>query len=201
MPPLTPVLFTDAYDVILRNDSAGLAKLAQWLSLHPGSALFAAEKAKWPDKDAFYPVPLQDPFPYLNSGVFFGYAQTLLKLLESKPYDARTDDQRFYTELFLGGAPIVLDHAAEYFLCMHDADDQIIHESKALVLHLNNGVSRIKRIRDVVKREFGANAPQLKLANAVVWKCIQSGLSDAWKRYGFLFAVLCVLALVWMWFM
>lgn len=161
-PPLQPVLFTDAWDVVLQDS---VLPLLSWLHSNPGKVLFAAELAKWPDADLLYPIPLQFPFPYLNSGCFCGRAQDILKLLQ-KPFDTKTDDQRYYSQQFVDPANtlIELDHKAEFFLCMYgiDAKDVGLHKGsvsfhgkRPIVLHLNNGATRMKWFSSVTRAVLG----------------------------------------------
>ena len=195
LPPLQPVLFTDAFDVILQGKLEGLL---QWIDAHPGKVLFAAERAKWPDENIMYPVPLQLPFPYLNSGVFAGRAVDILRLLDSKPYAMKTDDQGYYTDLFLKGDTIVLDHKAEFFLCFfdlkahettHAAHQFYFNGHNPPVLHFNNGGSRYKWYRAVTSQimpDQTSNATRVLL------------LMTFGKRYVLwilLWALACVLAL------
>ena len=188
LPPLQPVLFTDAFDVILQRPLDGLL---HWIDAHPGKVLFAAERAKWPDEHVMYPVPLQMPFPYLNSGVFGGRAVDILRLLDSKPYDMKTDDQGYYTDLFLKGDTIVLDHKAEFFLCFFDLkSSETTHREHQFyfkghnppVLHFNNGGSRYKWYKPVataIMPDQAGNAIRVLLLMTfgkryVMWLCIWS---------------------------
>lgn len=163
LPPMTKVLFTDAYDVLLNGPTTGLEK---WLDDHPGKVLFAAEKGKWPYADIVYPK-VTFPFPYLNSGVFAGHAKDILSLLKV-PFDTKTDDQGYYTLQYVNGNTIVLDHKAEFFQCLYGVDD---FTDLPLVTHLNNGKTRVKHIRRVVRKLLPGH---LRLANLVIWKEISN---------------------------
>lgn len=199
-PPLQPVLFTDAWDVILQGSPVGLM---EWLHKHPGKVLFAAEKAKWPDKNLFYPIPLHFPFPYLNSGCFFGRAQDLLRLLQA-PYTMKTDDQQFYAEQFVhsSNSTIVLDHEAEHFLCLFGASTKDVRVSdgqvwfgkqKPFVLHLNNGATRIKWFVPITRELLGPS--YVPRARQIVFRTLLAGLDELpWKHIA-----IAVLALLLFW--
>ena len=197
-PPLQPVLFTDAWDVVLQGS---IDPLLQWLDAHPGKVLFSAETAKWPDKNLFYPIPLQFPFPYLNSGCFCGRAQDLLKLLQ-KPFTSKTDDQGYYSEQFVDPANTIieLDHKADMFLSMFglDANDLQMHKEgvtfrgkSPIVLHLNNGATRIKWFVSVVRAVLGE--PFVPPARSIAIKTALSAV-DSWPWKW----ILLTLFLVWM---
>jgi hypothetical protein len=63
----------------------------------------------------------------------------------------RTDDQRFFTDLFLNTSDIVLDNSNTIFNCMHDGLDDLVIEqgrwcntvtkSTPLVYHANGGIA------------------------------------------------------------
>jgi len=159
LPPMTKILFTDAYDVLLNGSSK---QLEDWIDNNRGKVLFAAERIKWPDKNLMYPS-VNLPFPYLNSGVFAGRAQDILELL-NEPFDNSTDDQGYYSKQYVRGSSIVLDHTAKFFLCLCGVS---VPHTLPLVTHLNNGLTRVKHMRTVVKKLL---PNRLHLANAVVWR-------------------------------
>jgi hypothetical protein len=165
------VLFTDAFDVLLQDSEDGIV---DWITANSSKVLFAAEKTKWPCKELMYPSPLNLPYAYLNSGVFAGTSGAILSLLDSAPYTNLTDDQEYYTRLFLGGAPIVLDHKAQYFQCLQGVDKSTLVFDTALqkvhvqhddgvapwsttptVLHLNNGGTRLKLFTPCINTVLG----------------------------------------------
>ena len=166
--PDSMVVFTDAFDVLIQSS---LSPLETWIQENPEQILFAAETTKWPSKDIFYPPPLKLPYAYLNSGVFAGKASTILNVLESNPYTMKTDDQEYYTKIFLQPhSPIVLDHKAEFFQCLQGVHrDSIIFNNKVrikhydgstwetepLILHLNNGMTRIKYFSALIHSILG----------------------------------------------
>jgi len=171
LPLDTAVLFTDAFDVLVQDSEDAIVA---WVQAHPTQVLFAAEKTKWPCKELMYPIPLRLPYAYLNSGVFAGTCAAILSLLDSAPYTNFTDDQEYYTRLFLGGAAIVLDHRAEYFQCLQGVDSKsLVFDLKAqkvhvhhddgmapwstmpTVLHLNNGGTRLRLFPKCIRAVLG----------------------------------------------
>lgn len=161
-PPEQVVLFTDAWDVMMQDAPTDLFT---WIDNHPGKVLFAGELGKWPDANLEYP-PLQYPFPFLNAGLFLGRARDILKLLE-KPFDASTNDQRYYSHQFVdkSNTIIELDHKGDLFLCMYNIDEKDIQLHRGfltfrghrpVILHLNSSSTKQKwmqRITDVVVDE------------------------------------------------
>jgi hypothetical protein len=203
LPPLQPVLFTDAWDVVLQGS---VDPLLNWLTKNEGKVLFSAETTKWPDKDLMYPLPITFPFPYLNSGVFMGRAKDLLSLLE-KPFDAKTDDQGYYSEQFVfqKEEKIVLDHTANYFLCMHGVSKHDVHivkgkliykENIPTVVHLNNGLTRIKWFPFVARGILGED--HVDKAKQIVYQSLFSAVDQA-KLY--ILFVVCLLLLYWIIFL
>lgn len=202
VPLMQPVLFTDAWDVIIQEN---VDKLLQWLEEHPDQVLFAAETVKWPDKDLIYPVPLGFPFPYLNSGVFMGKAKNILELLE-KPFDSLTDDQGYYSEQFVvqKDNKIVLDSKGEYFLCMHGiqpndfhiVNQKLVFQDKIpTVLHLNNGLTRMRWFPFVAKGVLGE--PYGSKAKEIVYDAL---LGSVWQaKYIILAVVIALLFLIRHW--
>lgn len=198
-PPLQPVLFTDAWDVVVQDS---VTPLLEWLDSHPGKVLFAAESTKWPDPNLMYPIPLQFPFPYLNSGVCCGRAKDILRLLQI-PFDTKTDDQGYYSEQFVKGSSIIeLDHTAEFFLCMLDVPSSHLrldkgvsfHGKRPIVIHLNNGLTRVKWFVPIVRSVLGDVF--VPTARRVVWEqFVSMGLIAA--PYVAALLVLVVLRSLW----
>jgi hypothetical protein len=168
LPMDTIVLFTDAFDVLIQDS---LDTIREWAIEHPTKVLFAAEKAKWPTKDLLYPKPLHFPYPYLNSGVFAGRVEAMLSLFQV-PYTNLTDDQEYYTRHFLSGNTIVLDHKAQYFQCLSQVAANTIEflpngilvnhdngletwKTRPPILHLNNGMTRIKHFSKCIHCVLG----------------------------------------------
>lgn len=189
LPPDQKVVFTDAFDVLFQDS---LQSLEEWISLHPKNVLVAAEKNKWPDTHVMYPVPLQFPFPYLNAGVLAGYASQLLTLFR-QPYNEKTDDQAYYTQEFLTGSTIVLDHSATYIACLAGVQNPYVLKSP--ILHLNNGITRMKHYYSLASR-IGVSK---SLAFQVVALEYAGYSKEVWRRIR-PFLWILVVYIVWIYF-
>jgi len=205
LPPETIVLFTDAFDVLIQQS---LSPLEQWSQENPGKVLFAAETSKWPCKDLMYPPPLHFPYPYLNSGVFCGKASTILSLLESSEYTQKTDDQEYYTRLFLKGDTIVLDYQAQFFQCLVGVQEKdLIFASESIqvqhfnglkkwtstpaVLHLNNGFTRFKLFTRCISTVLGPSHAYLsrQILVSIVLDFLTYNQAILWKAIYYLAAL------------
>ena len=98
------VLFMDAHDVrLLGRPTEVVARFKKTRT----RILFSAEKNCWPDADRaaqFVASSNASPYRYLNSGGYIGYAKDLVQLLKDNAnvfLDYATDDQRYFTTLFL----------------------------------------------------------------------------------------------------
>ena len=139
VPPDDLILMTDAYDVImLRGHEGVLAGYARALARLEGtpdpagaarrvSLLVSAERLCSPDAARAAAYPAADratPFPYLNSGTFIGRAGSLVALLSSDSMDLDTNDQVFFTGLYLRSLTdaslprVALDHGNDVFLVL-----------------------------------------------------------------------------------
>jgi len=139
------VLFTDAFDVLLMDSSAGIvqaylravrlamareadpAAQAAGLPARVPTVLFSTERFCWPDAERAAEYPPSDrgyEFAFLNSGTYIGRAGDLRASMARLNYTIQEDDQRYWTSLYLQSradyrAPrIVLDHESDVFLCM-----------------------------------------------------------------------------------
>ena len=208
--PETIVVFTDAFDVLIQSS---LKPLEVWIEQNPDKILFAAETTKWPSKDLFYPPPLQLPYAYLNSGVFVGKARAIRQVLSSNPYTMKTDDQEYYTKIFLqASSPIRLDHRAQYFQCLQGVERKNITfakkvrvkhfggeewETEPLILHLNNGMTRIKYFSSLINSILGPSHKYLSRqiiitiiidflsynSSTILWTILGVLVLIVWLRY------------------
>ncbi len=106
----THFIFVDAYDVIF---TAGLDKI---LEKYKGGILFSAEKNCWPDydRDKEYPET-ESAWKYLNSGSYIAPIDEFIKLTDAFKIEYDHDDQRYFTDIFLGAGHIKLDYNCEIF--------------------------------------------------------------------------------------
>lgn len=126
----TLVLFIDGYDVLFgASIDEMVLKYQTMLRQQPAKPLiFGAEMYCWPDehKIPYYPPPSSEsatpsPYRYLNSGTFMGPVSALLDILRPmiNTVTVNTDDQRFYTDIYLTGtSPIRLDTQCNLFQCL-----------------------------------------------------------------------------------
>lgn len=103
----THFIFVDGYDTLFVKPIIQL----------PDYLLFSTEKHKWPDPDANYPYEWSkdDPWPFLNSGVYGGPVDLFIDLISRYPPQHADDDQGYFTDLFLAGVNIKLDNECKYF--------------------------------------------------------------------------------------
>uniref|UniRef100_A0A5S6R064 procollagen-lysine 5-dioxygenase n=1 Tax=Trichuris muris TaxID=70415 RepID=A0A5S6R064_TRIMR len=122
------VLFIDGYDVVVNGDEN---LILERFRESGAKVLFSAEGYCWPDKSlaAAYPVVKRGK-RYLNSGAFIGYASYLAKLLGEGEVKDDSDDQLFYTLVFLNEKlrqkyEIQLDSTGELFQNLNGAIDDV----------------------------------------------------------------------------
>ncbi|KAK7094083.1 procollagen-lysine,2-oxoglutarate 5-dioxygenase 1-like [Littorina saxatilis] len=119
------IMFTDSYDVVFTE---GAETILERFAKFDARVVFSAEGYCWPD------LSLQDKYPpvkpsekrYLNSGGFMGYASEVHQILQYSPLENGSDDQRYYTSIFLnrplrGKLNIKLDTKSEIFQTLHGA--------------------------------------------------------------------------------
>ena len=128
-----PVLFTDAFDVRIFGDVAGIR--SRWEALGAPPWLCAAETNCWPQlhRAKFYPA-CETPYRYLNAGAWIGdaaYVRGLLRDMDAELAPDDANDQEWLTELFLGcpGA-IELDTDAALFQCLFQAAGHLARDAE-----------------------------------------------------------------------
>ncbi|MDB2513843.1 glycosyltransferase family 25 protein [Alphaproteobacteria bacterium] len=145
-----PLLFCDGYDVVFTRHVADI--MQEWRTHFDEKPVFAAEVTCSPDADRAddYPQPdPENPYRFLNSGLFIGKAGDLKKLLRPA-IRAADDDQRYFTKQFLEPqSPILLDRECRIFQCLNQALDDLQvdsgrgmlynrrHDSWPAVIHAN----------------------------------------------------------------
>jgi hypothetical protein len=148
------VLYTDAYDILL-NDSITTIE-ERFLAMNV-PILFGAERGCWPDALRCYSYKtLGNDFPYLNAGAFMGYAKDLKNMLLGHRYCEDEDDQRFWTSMFLAGAPIHLDMDCSIFFncyivppeeyCIKDGKFKFNDKSPAVIHFNGDSIREYERI-------------------------------------------------------
>ncbi len=133
------LIFTDCYDVIMNNNINII--IEKYKKLFHGKIVFAGETSCWPDKNliASYPEHTKNiPTRYLNSGLFIGYTNDIKNVLSENILD-NSDDQLYYTNLFLKQDNITIDYNCELFLCLNGITDRInIDKSMNCLIYNNN---------------------------------------------------------------
>lgn len=128
----THILFLDAYDTF----AVGQLEIGDFDGVY-----FNAEKGCWPDADKkdLYPCP-DMPYPYLNSGMYLANVKTLLQIFEENPYEYKTDDQRYFTDIFLSERyKVSLDYDTEYLMTIAFSEQGKDYEITDKVTNLHSG--------------------------------------------------------------
>ena len=109
------VLFTDAYDVAYYGNQHEIFE--KFKSLNK-PIIFGCERLCNPDPNLAYKYPTMDvEFPYLNSGMYIGYAWALQYCLYDYVYEDKDDDQRYWTHKFFKNTDLIgLDYDNLLFL-------------------------------------------------------------------------------------
>ncbi|XP_044750581.1 procollagen-lysine,2-oxoglutarate 5-dioxygenase isoform X2 [Coccinella septempunctata] len=121
-------LFTDAYDVIFLRKPEDIVRKFKETG---AKVLFSAEVFLWPDlklKDK-YPV-VEEGKRFLNSGMYIGYVDQLLELLDREEVKDTDDDQLFFTKAYLDEEfrkkiEMKLDHKSEIFMNLNGAENEV----------------------------------------------------------------------------
>lgn len=133
------VMFVDGYDVIINAPSHEIITAYEQAVGGQDLALFSAEQSCWPDPTR---APEYDakrhvhggstPYKYLNSGTYMGPAAVLKFMFDANIDKVKytADDQRFFTDIYLSGGPIVLDHHARVFWCLYNASHHLRHTER-----------------------------------------------------------------------
>jgi hypothetical protein len=134
------ILFVDGFDVLIKGTLSDFINKYNSIIKKEGQhkAIFSAEKTCWPDAHVshLYPHTVSE-YKYLNSGTYVSNVSILKKMLDSykkemeKEEFITTDDQRFFTTIYLkGDSDIVLDTSNQLFNCMHDGLNDIEKDTK-----------------------------------------------------------------------
>jgi len=131
-----PVLFCDGYDVIFTRHVADI--MEEWRASFDEQLVFAAEVTCWPDAklaDAYPNPDLENPYRFLNSGLFLGKAGDVKALLRP-PIKVQDDDHLYFTKQFLSQKiPILLDRECRIFQCLNHAGADLFVDDGRGILH------------------------------------------------------------------
>nr|XP_006811878.1 PREDICTED: procollagen-lysine,2-oxoglutarate 5-dioxygenase 1-like [Saccoglossus kowalevskii] len=117
------IMFVDSYDVLF---TAGIMKKFHKMEAR---VVFSAEHYLWPDKSLGSKYPkIEKGLPYLNSGMFMGYAEEIWKIVSHEDIKNSGDDQLYYTKIFLDPQlreelNMKLDNLAVLFQNLHGEED------------------------------------------------------------------------------
>lgn len=160
-PEVDYFFFCDAYDVVL------LGTMEEALSkLDLDKITVSSERGCWPDGDLekYYPNRFKHRYNYLNSGLYFAPREKFLKLFEYSMPEYATDDQLWFTRLFLfEDLDIVLDNNQKVFNSHSFIDEgeygyengRIQVNGETPVLIHSNGRSDDKKLDELVKEILG----------------------------------------------
>lgn len=119
----TIICFVDAYDVLPNTIENFESKLVERFLDFKKDIVFGAEPYCYPvwERKRLYPETNYKN-KYLNSGMYIGYAPSILNLLENTNIKNNEDDQLFYTDCFLNQkeeVSIGLDYSCKLFFNLH----------------------------------------------------------------------------------
>lgn len=98
-PDVDRFIFCDAHDVVV----LGTPDEFESKLLNVGKIIISAEKGCWPivEWEKYYIDKFEHGFNYLNSGLYYAPRTLFIKLFEIYPPQYYTDDQEWFTNLFL----------------------------------------------------------------------------------------------------
>lgn len=106
----------------------------------PKHILFSSEIFCWPDKYLSKSYPLVNTkYKYLNSGSFIGYSDDIYGLIKNDNIKNNDDDQLYFTNKYLAGQNIILDHKCELFQAINGSkDDLVLHKNRVYNRYTNS---------------------------------------------------------------
>jgi hypothetical protein len=168
--PKTVLVMLDAMDVLFNNSLDSLIATYKEIVRSLGkdshgraaSILCNGEKNCWPipAMASRYPeADLATPFPFLNSGVLIGPCEDILHVLQTYPWDEKTDDQFYWMQAYMESRNrldiprIEVDHHARLACCMHALPTEELYVRQGVaylkstgirpaLLHLNGPVKK-----------------------------------------------------------
>lgn len=125
-------IFMDAFDVVILSN---VHEILKKFFIFKCKILFSAENYCWPDsnKETLYKIKTKF-HNYLNSGTFMAYVGYFKKFYDIHSFliDIKTDDQRYYTDLYLQYQDkinfITLDRKSKIFMCLAGAEDLLVFD-------------------------------------------------------------------------
>ncbi|XP_077998009.1 procollagen-lysine,2-oxoglutarate 5-dioxygenase 1-like [Glandiceps talaboti] len=134
------VMFTDSYDVVF---TAGPDEILKRFREMDTRVVFSSEIYLWPDTSLQDQYPkVEKGMPYLNSGMFIGYAPEIWQIVSKTEIGNRGDDQLYYTKIYLDPElrkelNIKLDNLAVIFQNLNGVTDNVklMFEGKNSMLH------------------------------------------------------------------
>lgn len=136
VPPADIVLFMDGYDVFVNDDIETIVERFKGFEC---GTLLAAEKTCWPDKslEAFFEAPTE--YRYLNSGLYIGYARSILALIgdyiENSSDDQLHLQKRYIASKFITPNEYKLDHENYIFQCLSNSRNDVTIKKNNQILN------------------------------------------------------------------
>lgn len=172
LPADTIVLFMDGYDVFVNDD---LHTIVERFLGFKSDILFAAEKVCWPDRTiAPFFNESETDYKYLNSGLYMGYASSVLSFIEDYIPNGE-DDQLFLQKKYIINKldrkiNVKLDTENYIFQCLSSSkDDVFVKPNNQLtnvntrccpcIVHGNGGPADKEAFNNLYKRLFSNETP------------------------------------------
>lgn len=168
IPSDTIVLFMDGYDVFVNDD---LQTIVERFLGFKNEILFAAEKVCWPDKSiAPFFNESETDYKYLNSGLYIGYAGSILAFIEDYIPNGE-DDQLFLQKKYIINklerkVNVSLDTENYIFQCLSSSKDDLSVKPNGqltnsntrccpCIVHGNGGPSDKEAFNSLFRKIFG----------------------------------------------
>jgi hypothetical protein len=155
--PRTLLVMIDAMDVLFNNSLDSLLAAYHEIVRSLGkdshgrtaSILCNGEKNCWPIPamaTRYSEYALSTPFPFLNSGVLLGPCEDILQVLQTFPWDEKTDDQFYWMHAYMESRiradipRIEVDHHARLACCMHALNTEELYVSHGVAYLKSSGI-------------------------------------------------------------
>lgn len=102
--------------------------------------LFSSEVYCWPDTSLASSYPeTTNKYRFLNSGSFIGYRDNIYNLIKHSIIKDNDDDQLYYTQKYLSGEKIILDHDCHLFQALNGCKkDIVVHRNRVYNKYTNS---------------------------------------------------------------